>query len=98
HPVEKFLHGERATGADIVRTAWQSMFEDHGVGKHRIANIGETAARLEVADGNFRRPLLRFDVGDAARPARADEPGILPRAEMIERARDENVGAAALVL
>src|SRR5262245_50918796 len=82
--VEKVAHSNRASGADVVYAPRLSALHDATVGSDGIADIGEVALRIQVSDRDLRFPLSRFDVSDTARKTRRDEPGVLPRAEVVE--------------
>ena len=68
--------------------------DDEPVGAHRVAHVGEIAARVEVADRDLRRPHAALDVGDPPREARRGEMRVLPRAEVVERPRDRDGDAS----
>ncbi len=65
-----------------------TALEDQLIRAHGVADIGEVALRLEIADRDLRLAASFLDVGDAAGEARRDELWILSRTEMVERTGD----------
>ena len=62
---------------------------DEGHGTNVLRPDG--GLRVEIADGHFRCPPTRLDIGDAPSEARRGEGRILTRSDVVERARHDHV-------
>ena len=69
---------------------------DADVGLDDVADVGDVAARIEVADADFGRREAGLDAGDLPREARDRERRRLARTGMVERPRDHDVQAVVL--
>ena len=69
-----------------------AVLEDQAVGAHGVADVGQIAPGVEIADRDFRRPPSALRCRrSAARSPTATNMRILPRTEMVERPRDHHL-------
>ena len=90
HQVEQIADRDRAARADVVRAARRPSLGNRTVRAHGIPHVRQIPPRLEIAHRELGRPPAGFHIRDSPREAGRHEPRILPRPEVVERARHEH--------
>src|SRR4029079_14511178 len=89
--VERVADANSLAGADVVRLASRSMRREGSVRSDDIPNVVQIAASVEISDANRRLDPARFGERDLPGEIRDRECRILPRSDVIEGTRDDDV-------
>ena len=89
---EDVADGDHAAGGDVVGEAGPAAFQQEGVGPHDVADVGEVAALVEVADADDGFGAVG-DGGDLGGEGGGDEIRGLSGADVVGRAGDHDVEA-----
>src|SRR5690606_14354672 len=87
HPQERLgdvLDGHGVTAADVVHGPRLADLHEEAVGAHDVADVGDVAARREVADRHLVAAVALV-AGDARGERGGDEAVALPGAQVVER-------------
>ncbi len=76
--------------AHVVDPAGPSPLDDGLVGPDRVADVGQVAPRVEVADHDHRFLKARLDARDLAREAGREERRVLSRPDVVEGSGDDD--------
>ena len=90
--VQEVADGDQAAGGDVVGEAGAAALEQQGVGAGHVADVGEIAPLVEIADAHPGRGA-GGDRGQLGREGRGDEILGLAGADVVGRAGDHDVEA-----